>query len=71
MATDIDTVHTDDHYNGPRAASCIVKLKNGLCDIRWMPIVELTGYAARSHGSAMDRPNGLELFVGWRCHALA
>jgi hypothetical protein len=65
MPASVGTVHSNGHYDGPhKAASCVVVFKNELVDISSMPMVELTGYVAHSHGQAME--SFKEVFNGWR-----
>lgn len=50
MAASVGSSRTDGHYDGPHvAASCIVKFKDELVDIKSLFEVELGAYTARSH----------------------
>ncbi|KAH9007234.1 hypothetical protein EDB86DRAFT_2841926 [Lactarius hatsudake] len=69
-AAAIGSVYTDGHYCGPhKAATCIVEFKNELVDISSMPMIELTGYVARSHRQSLDYQSG-PLFNGWNVPSL-
>jgi hypothetical protein len=72
MVAFIDTVHTDGHCNGPHgAASCIVKFRDEPADIKSIPEVELTGYAAHSHKQSIKTSEkGKKVLLGWRVPCL-
>ncbi|KAH9065107.1 hypothetical protein EDB83DRAFT_2291675 [Lactarius deliciosus] len=69
-AAAIGSVYTDGHYCGPhKAATCVVEFTNELVDISSMPMIELTGYVARSHKQSLDYQSG-PLFNGWNVPSL-
>ncbi|KAH9065131.1 hypothetical protein EDB83DRAFT_2675115 [Lactarius deliciosus] len=66
----IGGVCTSGHHCGPhKAVTCVVKFKNELVDISSMPMIELTGYVARSHKESLDYQSG-PLFKGWNVPSL-
>ncbi|KAH9007210.1 hypothetical protein EDB86DRAFT_3069881 [Lactarius hatsudake] len=63
-------VCTSGHHCGPhKAVTCVVKFKNELVDISSMPMIELTGYVARSHKESLDYQSG-PLLKGWNVPSL-
>ncbi|KAH9007237.1 hypothetical protein EDB86DRAFT_68464 [Lactarius hatsudake] len=69
-AAAIGGVYSDGHYCGPhKAVTCVVEFKNELVDISSMPMIELTGYVARSHKQSLDYQSG-PLFNGWNVPSL-
>ncbi|KAH8999519.1 hypothetical protein EDB92DRAFT_1941159 [Lactarius akahatsu] len=69
-AAAIGGVYFDGHYCGPhKAVTCVVEFKNELVDINSMPMIELTGYVARSRKQSSDYQSG-PLFKGWNVPSL-